>query len=222
MKFLDVPKSGKLGTVVAQQGRYGQILRPLGLTKKSRTPLQAVHRRIFGVVAARWKTLTSDQQLQWINAAPGYQSSPSCGQSGPLTGMQLFAKQNCINMTYGAELTETPAGKPTFPDDAITAILVTNTAGVIAIKATAPTDPGNNTWIRASAPQSNGRWCLPSCNIIGQCPAPVLGKADITAMYTAIYGTPAVGDKLFFQVYQVTDGHESQPQTFWFVVPPQA
>jgi hypothetical protein len=50
-------------------------------------------------------------------------------------------------------------------------------------------------------------------------PAPVQGSADITSLYTARYGVPPVGKKVYVQVNQFVDGWESLPVTFWAIVP---
>jgi hypothetical protein len=47
----------------------------------------------------------------------------------------------------------------------------------------------------------------------------VAGSADITALYTARYGVPPVGKKVYIQVNQFVDGWEDLPVSFWAVVP---
>ena len=55
--------------------------------------------------------------------------------------------------------------------------------------------------------------------MLGICPAPVLGASDITALYTAEYGVPPVGKRVFVQCNQFVDGYQSLPMTFSAVVP---
>ena len=57
---------------------------------------------------------------------------------------------------------------------------------------------------------------------IGTCPAPVLGSSDITALYTAKYGVPAVGSKVFVHVNQFADGFQTIPTGFNAIVPEEA
>ena len=92
----------------------------------------------------------------------------------------------------------------------------------IALKLTCPSDPGENTIVRASAPVSQGRETCSDFRVLGTCPAPVLGSSDITALYTARYGVPPVGKKVYVQVNQFVDGWESLPMTFWAIVPASA
>jgi hypothetical protein len=50
----------------------------------------------------------------------------------------------------------------------------------------------------------------------------VQGSADITSLYTARYGVPPVGKKVYVQVNQFVNGWESLPVSFWGIVPASA
>lgn len=91
--------------------------------------------------------------------------------------------------------------------------------GTIALKLTCPTDPGDNTIVRASKSVSAGRQSWDDFRIIGTCPAPDQGSADITDLYTARFGAPTVGSKVYVQVNQFVDGWESVPRTYVGIVP---
>ena len=55
--------------------------------------------------------------------------------------------------------------------------------------------------------------------ILGTCPAPVAGAADITGLYTARFGVPAVGSKVFVVANQYVDGYEDLGTEFTAMVP---
>jgi hypothetical protein len=95
-----------------------------------------------------------------------------------------------------------PPAKPQFPALAIQNLTIVNNAGVIALRLTASADPG-------------------ACTVIRMCPAPVASVSDITALYQAKYGLPAVGTKVFLQGNQFIDGHQSIPTVFSALVPAQ-
>ena len=50
-------------------------------------------------------------------------------------------------------------------------------------------------------------------------PAPVAGAADITGLYTARFGVPAVGSKVFVVANQYVDGYEDLGTEFTAMVP---
>lgn len=219
MKVLTFPQSGKIGVEVAQGGRYGQIRRALVIPTNKNSAGQRAQRAIFGTQSARWNTLTEEQRLAWNAAATTQQSMPRLGQSGMLTGLQLFTKLNTVLGTFGGTPVDEPTRVPTFPALATTALVITNESDVIAIKLTCPSDPGSQTIVRASGPVTPGTYAKPVTVILGTCPAPVAGAATITGIYEARYGTPPVGSKIFVEVNQFVDGWEDNPVTFSAIVP---
>ena len=114
---------------------------------------------------------------------------------------------------------DTPPAPPVFPEPAPEKLVITNTARVIAVKLLCRANPGNYTVSRASPPQSPGVGTCREFRIMGTCPAPVAGWADITELYTAQFGPPAVGRKIFVRVSTMVSGFESCPREFFAQVP---
>ena len=219
MKILDIPQSGKRGLNVSQAGQFGQISRALAIPTNPRSPSQMTTRGILTKVSARWRALQEVQRAAWMASAKEAKSNSRLGQSGALTDFLLFTKINCTLAKFGQAQVDAPPDHPQFPDLAAQNFVITNTAGVIALKLTCPTDPGENTIVRGATPVSQGRQTCSDFRVLGTCPAAVAGFADITALYTARYGVPPVGKKVYVQVNQFVDGWESQPTSFWAIVP---
>jgi hypothetical protein len=154
-----------------------------------------------------------------VAAAKEAQSTSRLGQSGALSRFLLFTKINCTLAQFGQEQVTAPPARPQFPELAPQGLVITNTADVIALKLTCPTDPGSNTIVRASAPLSQGRETCGNYRVLGTCPAPTQGSANITGLYMARYGVPPVGTKVFVQVNQFVNGWEDLPVSFWAIVP---
>ena len=68
-------------------------------------------------------------------------------------------------------------------------------------------------------PLSQGVEVCKDFRILGACPAPAEEAADITGLYTARYGVPKAGTKVYVQVNQVIDGWESLPTIYSAIVP---
>jgi hypothetical protein len=219
MKILDIPQSGKRGLYVSMGGRNGQVSRAWVVPANPRTESQMDVRRALGNVTARWRTLTEEQRSAWRAAAKTKNSVPRLGQSGPLTGSQLFAKINCSLATLGADQVTAPPPFPQFPDNPVGALAITNVGGTISLKLACPNAPGNNTTVRASAPCSQGLAGCRDFRVLGVLPAPAQGSCDITNLFRARYGSPAVGTKVFVQVSQNIDGWEEMPVQTWAIVP---
>ena len=131
-----------------------------------------------------------------------------------MTGSQLFLKVNANLARLGQDQVDAPPADPQFGALAPQNLVISNAAGVIALKLTCPNNPGQNTIVRASAPQSAGREVCNDFRVLGACPAPADGSADITALYTGRYGVPAVGTKVFVRGNQMVNGFEDLPQEF--------
>ena len=130
MKIQDIPQTGKLGLTVTWKGRNGLIRRILVTPANPRTDRQLVVRDLLAQQARRFDALTDAQQDAWNVAAAGYQSTPTLGQSGPLTGLQLFVRINCKLGLLGQDPVDVPPMAPQFPSLAPQNLVITNTAGV--------------------------------------------------------------------------------------------
>ena len=219
MKILDIPQSGKRGLNVSEGGRNGQISRILAIPSNPRSDAQMAVRHALSSMAAKWRTLTEEQRLAWIAAAKGRKSAPRLGQSGPLTGSQLFAKINCSLATLGTDPVLVPPPFPEFPGNPAGALQITNTGGAISLKLACPSTPLPSTTVRGAPPCSQGKYCVEDYRILGVLPTPAQGACDITSLYTARYGVPAVGSKVFIRVNQNVNGWEDIPVQTSAIVP---
>jgi hypothetical protein len=219
MKILDIPQSGKRGLTVSQSTPFGQMSRTLAIPANPRTQAQMTIRDTLARVAASWRALQETQRVAWMEAATEAKSNPRLGQSGSLSGFQLFTKINCTLTQLSQDQVDLPPERPQFPALAPQGLVITNAGGVVALKLNCLGDPGENTVIRAGKAVSQGRENCTDFRIIGTCPAAVAGSADITALYTARFGPPTAAKKVYVQASQVVDGWESRPITFWAIVP---
>ena len=74
---------------------------------------------------------------------------------------------------------------------------------------------------RAIGENSAVRACR-NFRVIGVCPAPDQGWADITELYTAEFGVVPVGKRLFVRASTMVNGFESLPREFQARVPAAA
>ena len=217
MKLNHISQNEKDPSVVVCVGRYGLVSRRRVIPANPRTQRQTKVRWNFADQARRFGELTDAQREAWNASAATYHSHPRQGQSGPLTGLHLFVRVNCKLALFGLEPLNTPP--PVFPELAPQDLVITNRAGVVAVKLVCPTDPGDNTVLRASPPKSPGVGVCREFRVIGTCPAPVAGFANITALYTAYFGPPPVGRRIFLRASTMVSGFESLPREFRALVP---
>ncbi len=218
-KVIKEPTTGKLGLTVYYPGRTGLIQRAWVVPANPKTGDQLLVRSHLTTVTKAWRNLTEEQRLAWIAAADQYNTNSTLGQNGKLTGSQLHTKINAALLAIGGTVVTTPPAAPTFTPLPIDALEITNTAGVIAIKLHTTASPPDGTMLRASLPQSAGTYRPISLRLLGTLGSPVANYITITNQFTAKFGVPAVGTKLFVQCNANTDGWEGPPVVLSALVP---
>jgi len=219
MKILDVPQSGHLGTYISFKTRHGQSRRRYVVPNNPRSPAQVRVRTWFGNPSARWRTLTEAQRAAWIAGGSQEASDGRLGDSGRLTGCQFFVKINTNLANVGEPPVVDPPNKPVFSANPVGDLTITNTGGIIALKLSVPTAPARHMLVWATAPCSPGVSFPGRFVILGRLPEPEAGLSDITEMYTARYGMPGAGRRVFIQTVQYINGWQDTPKRVTVVVP---
>jgi hypothetical protein len=114
MKKLDVPQSGKIGSTVSVNTRYGQIQRQYIIPKDPHAPDQVRIRSNLGRISARWRTLTPEQRFAWMARGRHASTRSRLGTSAHLSGCQFFIKINCARAAIGADYLVNPPPDPNF------------------------------------------------------------------------------------------------------------
>jgi hypothetical protein len=73
--------------------------------------------------------------------------------------------------------------------------------------------------VSGNPPQNSAIRAGRNFRIIGTCPVPTAGSADITSLYVAEFGAVPAGKRLFVQASTMVNGFESLPRQFQARVP---
>ena len=222
MKILDIPQSGKRGLYVSQKSRNGLVSRALVIPTQPQTDAQLRIRSFLRSVASQWRGLTQAQRDAWTAEASAHRSKTRLGQSGTLTGFQLYSKINCSLLNIGNAVVAAPPAEPVFGLLPVSGLVITNTTGVITLKLTTTDSPADGTMLWGARPCSQGMSTARGVVFLGTLDSPANNAVDITAAYTGRYGSPAVGKKVFVKVNQNVNGWEDIPRQFWAMVPAAA
>jgi hypothetical protein len=219
MKILDVPQSGRSGTMVSYKTRYGQFRRSYVIPRDPSTPIQVVRRKAMGHARFLWRTLTDQQYAAWKATAHGARTRRRMNQSGALSPYLLFIKINCNLAVVGLPMVLDPTAAPQFGPNPVRQLIITNTNGAIAIKLSVSGKLPQYIVVRATKPRSAGVSYVDHFTILGVLPAPVRGVSDITDLYVGKYGVPSPGSRVFIQTFQVIDGWDDLPEQISAIVP---
>lgn len=218
-KKLDVPQSGKVGTVVNMATRFGQVQRQYVKPKDPKTTAQMTVRSNLARVSARWRVITEKQRQAWTAGGRDAETQRRLGRSSYLTGSQFFNKINCARAAIGLEQFDDPPELPEFDQNPVGDLAITNNRGTIAIELDVPSTPAEYTLVFGAAPCSAGRSSTRHFVFLGFLPGPIRGLSDITDLYVARYGVPPVGTKLFIRTQQHIDGWTDFPKQTSAIVP---
>ena len=221
MKIMDSPRTGKLASVVFYPSRFGQCARTRTIPRDPKTERQNRMRAIFGSASRSWGVaLSEDQRLRWVAAAQAVPSHPSLAQYSYLSGQQFHVQINSTLQCIGLPPVSEPPAPVTFGPNPVSDLVIDH-------------DPEKGTRLRLNigpasedimvfgqAPCSAGRMKSRRVYYLGLlCPA-ADSQRDITDLYTARFGRPAPGQKVFIATCQTKDGWKARESVFSAIVPP--
>lgn len=213
MKVLTVPQSGSMAGTTASHNRGGQYLR------NRRSPVQPVGtgrrgiiKAAFGAASSAWSSLSATNQAGWTSFASAHPITDALGQSITLTGHQMFVAcatqlQNC------GQPIPTVAPASATVGGVIPVTFTAVHAGAITLTPTG-TGAAADFMLLAFSPIASGGvlsqktfWQL--THIAGN----VVAAQVVTAAYTAQFGAPLAGQRIFYKVTPVNQyGVTGTPQ----------
>jgi len=220
MKVIDTPRTGKIGNQVAYVSPFGQCYHAYVLPRDPATEAQYRVREIFGSASNGWGLkLTESQRQRWGLAAQNVSSHPSLGQYSHLSGQQLCVKINSVLRCVGQAPVAEPPAPVVFGPSPVGELIVVNDAqsGVRLLLSVGTVT--EDIMLFGQAPCSRGRMKHRRVCYLGLLGPAVNGQCDITALYTARFGQPAPGQKIFVVTCQEKNGWKGLDQVTSAVVP---
>ena len=210
MKYLGPSQSGSENGNTASRNRFGQYLRRRAVPVQPRTPAQLNQRARMTTNAAAWRDLTDAQRAGWLSLGLQMTRTDSLGQSYDLNGFLAYCSVNNNKLDAGdAAVSDAPA--IVTPADLLTAT-VTLTAAAFSVAYTAtPLAAGNRLFIRCSPQRSAGVNFNGDYRLISVTAAAAASPANILAAYTAKFGVPVVGNRIFLSLQTYEGGFMGSP-----------
>jgi len=146
--------------------------------------------------AAGWRTLTANQRAGWTDLGISINRSDALGQSYDLTGFLCYCMVNNNRSAAGDALLADAPGVIT-PVNILTAIL-TLTAAAFSIAYTAtPLAAATRLFTYVSPQRSPGINFNGDFRLLAVSAAAAASPANVFAAYSAKFGVPVVGNKIF-------------------------
>ena len=168
-----------------------------------------------------WGTLSDEQFLAWDTVGQARRTQAVLGRSGPIPGYLVCVSVNARLAMIGEPMVPTPPAIPAFPISPVVGLVITNTAGIAALKLQLSGKPGQHLLVFGARPQNPGVTYVDHYPFLGVLPEEAGEEADITELYTAKHGAPPAGKRIYIQALQQINGWQDSPQTFSARVPAQ-
>ncbi len=220
MKVIDTPRTGRLGTTVFYVSPFGQCARARTVPRDPKSERQSWMRAAFGSASRGWGLkLTEAQRLRWVAAAQTTPSQPSLGQYSHLSGQQLCVKINSTLRCIGQGAVDEPPAPVVFSPNPVTQLDIVNDpeAGVrLWLSVGTVTE---DIMVFGQPPCSAGRMKRRRAYYLGLLGPVTNGQCDIMALYSARFGQPRPGQKVFIVTCQQKNGWKTQDSVFSAIVP---
>jgi hypothetical protein len=208
MKILDVPQSGSVGGVTSSRNRFGQYRRTRATPVNPRSAGQAQSRSRMSVNAALWRTLTGAQRAGWMDLGLSMVRNDALGQSYTLTGFQAFCSiNNTLASSSAAGVTAAPA--LITPPGLLTGVLTATAATLSLAYTVTPLGAGVKLQTFASPQRSAGRSFEGDFRQLQVSVAAAVSPADLFAAYSAKFGAPVLGNRIFVSAVCTVGGFQS-------------
>ncbi len=222
MKVIDTPRTNKIGNMVAYILYFGQCFRSYVIPRYPKSPAQSRMRSILGSSSRAWgRKLTELQRQRWVATAQQVPSHPSLAQYSHLSGQQLCVQINSTLQCIGqAPVAEPPDLVVFTPNPVGDLAIVNDEAGGVRLLLTVGS-AAEDIMLFGETPRSTGRMKHRRVCYLGLLGPTTDGQCDITAQYTARFGQPSPGQKIFVITCQVKNGWKGQDHLTSAIVPPQ-
>lgn len=210
MKYLGDPQSGSQAGTTASRNRNGQYYRTRAMPVNPSSISQQNVRNRMSTNAASWRTITDNQRAGWSTLGEQMTRVDKLGQSYNLNGFQAYCSvNNNLLATGGTVLTD--ATGVVVPPVLLTAT-ITLTAAALSVAYTAtPLGAAQKLMSYVSPPQSPGRAFNKNYRLLAVSAAAAASPANLFAAFSAKFGVPIVGERVFFRFCIQQAGFVGQP-----------
>lgn len=210
MKFLGNTSSGSQADQTFSRNRFGQYVRRRAAPVQPRTTAQTTVRARLATNAAAWRALTDTQRANWLSLGASISRTDALGQVYTLNGFMAYCSVNNNKAAAGDSLVSDPPTLVTPAALATVTVTLTNAAFSIAYTAT-PLPASTRLFIFASPQLSAGRKFNARFQLIAVTAAAAASPANILAAYTAIFGAPVTGNRIFLSLQTYKSGFLAAP-----------
>jgi hypothetical protein len=210
MKMLIEPRSGSMQGLTSSRNRYGQYVRSRATPVNPNSTAQGTVRARMSANAAAWRTLTANQRAGWESLGGQMSRTDALGQTYTLNGFGAYCSVN-NNLDAAGEAAVADAPSLITPSALLTCtITLTDAAFSIAFTPTPPA-AANRVFVYAGPQRTAGRGFEGDLRLIFVSAAAAASPANVLSAYSARFGAPVEGNKIFVALHVHEGGFRSGP-----------
>lgn len=200
-----VDMRNKLNGSVFSKNRYGGYVRTKVTPVNPQTTAQQNARNRLSTNSQAWRGLTEDQRQGWIDAAPNFPFTDIYGNTKILSGQALYVKLN-NNLAQVGEAAIPDAPSPVaIPALELSLLTADDSANTVIVTGTTPVPADFAMVVRATPNVTPGiSFVKNRFRFVDALAAAATSPFDISAAYTALFGDPVEGNKIFVQAFYVS------------------
>lgn len=162
--------------------------------------------------AAAWRALTDAQRAGWKSLGTQILRKDALGQQYDLNGFAAYCSVN-NNLDAAGDATVSAAPGIVTPSSPLTMTITLSGVAFSVAYTPTPLGAGVRLFIFASPQRNAGRSFESQYRLISVTAAAAASPANILAAYTAIWGVPVTGNKIFLSMQTFDSGFLSAPLT---------
>jgi len=160
--------------------------------------------------AAAWRALTAVQREGWESLGAQISRTDSLGQQYTLNGFMAYCSVNNNKLDAGDAITADAPALVT-PGTLVTATITSTAAALSIAYTTTPLAADTRLMAYLSPQRSAGRAFNGDTRLIGVTAAAAASPMDVFTAYEARFGTPVVGNRIFYNLTLYNGGFKGSP-----------
>tara|TARA_R110000782_G_scaffold252544_1_gene340385 strand:+ start:121 stop:816 length:696 start_codon:yes stop_codon:yes gene_type:complete len=198
---------GSINGTVYSRGIGGLYMKNRVSPVNPQTAKQTAVRAALAALATSWRGLSDDQRTSFKGQVANYPATNRLGETYTPSGYQLYMTLNGNLSAVNTEAIEVPIAPVAFSASLVSAMSIVITAGAVSTGTVSldDTQGSNETILIEMTGALSAGVSAPSGGLFRRVlvDATETDSFDIAAAYTAIFGVPAVGSKIFARVFKV-------------------
>lgn len=208
-----VDARGKLGGHVFAKNRGGAYIRTKTTPSNPQSINQSGVRSLFGAISQGWSGLTAEQRASWNNAVQSFQTTDVFGDIKTPSGKALYQRLNQNLLLGGSNILSIAPGLVEAPENVLNGAAIDTNVKNITLSGVS-NSANVKLVIRASGPVTQGTNNVSNkLRVISTMAGNAIDAGNLYADYSAKFGAPVVGQKIFFTIQYLLENGIKTPQS---------